>query len=317
MEFFIPRRGAHWCGGGEFLIPSKRSLVWRWNDPSLGISYFQERRSLGGGKIRLANSYSQESAHWSGDGKIPRKDPSREISYSQQRRSLVWQKDPSRMIRLGPWNFLFLGEAVTGLEAERSVLGISYLQERCSLVWRRKDPSGEFLILRRGAHWSVRRKDPSWEFLIPRRGAHWSGGGKIRLGNFLFPEEALAGVEAERSVSGIPIPKERRSLVWRRKDPSRMIRFGPWNFLFPGEALTGLEAERSVLEGKIRLGSREKKNSQRHSPEKMIRARVESSPRSPSFRAAAPLPIELWILASPAQRLQCQRASPADRLSGG
>ena len=40
----------------------------------------------------------------------------------------------------------------------------------------------------------------------------------------------------------------------------------------------------------------------------MIRARVESSPRSPSFRAAAPLPIELWILASPAQRLQCQRA---------
>ena len=42
----------------------------------------------------------------------------------------------------------------------------------------------------------------------------------------------------------------------------------------------------------------------------MIRAQVESSPRSPSFRAAAPLPIELWSLASPAQRLRCLRAWP-------
>ena len=44
---------------------------------------------------------------------------------------------------------------------------------------------------------------------------------------------------------------------------------------------------------------------------------AESSPRPPSLRVAAPLPIELWSLASPAPRLPCQRASPAGRLSGG
>ena len=42
------------------------------------------------------------------------------------------------------------------------------------------------------------------------------------------------------------------------------------------------------------------------------RARVESSPHPPSFRAAAPLPIGLRSLASPAQRLLCQaRTRPA------
>ena len=40
------------------------------------------------------------------------------------------------------------------------------------------------------------------------------------------------------------------------------------------------------------------------------------APRSVSFRAAEPLPIELWILTSQALRLQSQKASPADRLSG-
>ena len=49
---------------------------------------------------------------------------------------------------------------------------------------------------------------------------YWAGGGKIRLGNFLLPGEALAGLEAERSVSGISCSQERRSHGWRWKDPS-------------------------------------------------------------------------------------------------
>ena len=52
--------------------------------------------------------------------------------------------------------------------------------------------------------------------------------------------------------------------------------------------------------GKIRLGDprleEEKRIPKNHSPAKMIRAREESSLRSPSFGAAEPLPIELWIL---------------------
>ena len=141
----------------------------------------------------------------------------------------------------------------------------------------------------------------SGNFLLP-------GDGKIRLENFLFPGEALTGLEAGRSVSGIRLGdfllqgdgkirlgpwlkslRERRSPGWRLEDPSRR----PFS-----------------AQGR-------KKNSQGHSPAKMIRARVESSLRSVSFRAAEPLPIELWILTSQALRLLCQRASPADRLSGG
>ena len=166
----------------------------------------------------------------------------------------------------------------------------SYSQERRSPGWRRKDPSGggkirlgDFPIPRRGGHWAG-------DFPIPRRDCHWAGGGKIRLMEILIPRRGgrWAGV-SWKFLMEILIPR----------------RGGHW-----------AEVERPVSE--IRLGSREKKNSQRRSPsKKMIRARVESSPRSPSFRAAAPLPIELWILASPAQRLQCQRASPADRLTGG
>ena len=102
-------------------------------------------------------------------------------------------------------------------------------------------------------------------------------------------------MEVKRSVSEIRLgpgfnsySQERRSLGWRWKDPSR----------------------RSV-------SARGRNNNfERRSPsKKMIRARVGSSLRSPSFRAAASLPIGLWILTSQAQRLQCQRASPADRLS--
>ena len=63
--------------------------------------------------------------------------------------------------------------------------------------------------------------DPSWtwiDFFILRRGAHRAGGYKIRLGDdpsrtwieFLFSAEALAGLEAIKSVS-------------------EMIRLGPWS----------------------------------------------------------------------------------------
>ena len=131
-----------------------------------------QRRSLGcGGKNRLG--------------------PGETLSQGEALTGLEAERSVSEMIRLRAWNFLFPGEALTGLEAERSVSGISYSQERRSLVWRRKDPSREFLI--------------------PRRGAHWSGGGKIRLGNFLFPGEALTGLETERSVSGISLQEEAKN----------------------------------------------------------------------------------------------------------
>ena len=47
--------------------------------------------------------------------------------------------------------------------------------------------------------------------------------------------------------------------------------------------------------------SRRKKEFEGRSPAKMIRARAESSPRSVSFGAAEPFPIELWILTSQAR----------------
>ena len=56
---------------------------------------------------------------------------------------------------------------------------------------------GEFLIPSRGGHWAGGGKIRLGEFLIP------SKGGKIRLKNFLFPGEAVTGLEAERSVSRI------------------------------------------------------------------------------------------------------------------
>ena len=52
---------------------------------------------------------------------------------------------------------------------------------------------------RRSPGW--RLEDPSRGFLVPRRGARRVGGWKIRLGDFLLPGEALAGLEAGRSVS--------------------------------------------------------------------------------------------------------------------
>ena len=45
-------------------------------------------------------------------------------------------------------------------------------------------------------------------------GAHRAGGGKIRLGDFLLPGEALAGLEVERSVSG-----DDPSRTWEYRSP--------------------------------------------------------------------------------------------------
>ena len=71
-------------------------------------------RRAGGGKNRLGlgnMSLLRRGAHWAGGGKI----------------------------RLG--DFSFPGKALTGLEAGRSVSGISRFQERRSPGWRREDPS--------------------------------------------------------------------------------------------------------------------------------------------------------------------------------
>ena len=140
-------------------------------------------------------------------------DPSRTRTYffhSQERRSPGWRrKDPSR-------GFLAFRKALSGLEAERSVSGISCSQERRSPGWRQKDPSRGFLAPKKRRSPSWRRedrefpiprrwKDPSRKFLAPRRGGQWAGG--------------------ERSVSGFFYSQERRSLGWRRKDPSRGISY--------------------------------------------------------------------------------------------
>ena len=47
-----------------------------------------------------------------------------------------------------------------------------------------------------------------------RRGAHRAKGGKIRLGDLLFPGEAVTGLEAERSVLRISCSQKRRSPGW-------------------------------------------------------------------------------------------------------
>ena len=141
-----------------------------------GISYSQERRSLG----------------WKW------KDPSRGNSYSQERRALGWRrKDPSRKFLIPRrWNgkFLFPGEAVTGLEAgrsvseeavigleaERSVSEISYSQRRFIGLEAERSVSGIFFIPRRGGQGGKIRLE---KILIIRTGGHWVGGGKIRLGD--------------------------------------------------------------------------------------------------------------------------------------
>ena len=111
-------RGAHRAGAGiSFWVGllgaraprERRSPGGRWKDPSRtwAISYSKERRSPGW--------------RW--------KDPSRTwaISYSKERRSSGWRwKDPSRTRTF----FSFSGEAVAGLEGERSVSAMIRLGSR-------------------------------------------------------------------------------------------------------------------------------------------------------------------------------------------
>ena len=131
---------------------------------------------------------------------------------------------------------LFPGEAVTGLEVERSVSGISCSQERRSPGWRRKGPSRGFLVPRRGAHRagggkirlgpgnkSLLRR--GGEFPTPRRGAHRAGGGKIRLGEFPIPRRG-----AHRAGGGkIRLGPGNKSLLRRgaHRAGGGKIRLGP------------------------------------------------------------------------------------------
>ena len=101
-----------------------------------------------------------------------------------------------------PGEILSQGEALTGLEVEAGG----------GKIRLGDDPSRtmEFLILRRGAHWSGLEAERSVSgldrILILRRGAHWAGGGKIRL-------------EVERSVSEM-IRRTMEFLIRRSLGPS-------------------------------------------------------------------------------------------------
>ena len=194
-----------------FCSQERRSPGWLWKEPSLGDDPSRILRSahrVGCGKNRLSAMIRlgpghiffilRRGARRVGCGKNRLLAMIR-LGWNRSRGLLA--SELQRLFRLSYGSLLHLdlfpGEAVT----ERSVSKISCSQERRSPGWR----------------W----KDPSWGFLIPRRGARRAGGGKIRLENFLFPGEALTGLEAERSVSKISRSQERRSPGWRRKDPSR------------------------------------------------------------------------------------------------
>ena len=139
------------------------------------------------------------------------------------------------------------------------------------------------------------------------RGAHRTGGGKNRLGRsvlemihlgpgyiFLFSGEAL-----------------------RRKEPSRKIRLGPgWNLILRRGA-------HRVGGNKIRPFSKDPSRTMeflilRKSAQEFLILRrggisYSQERRSLGWRWKDPY----WSEKSAAQRLPCQRASPADRLSGG
>ena len=151
----------------------RRSPGWRLEDPSRGfLAPWRGAHRVGGGKIRL------------GPGNI-----------SLLRRGAHRTETPTK-IRLG--DFSLPGEALTGLEAGRT-----------SLLWRGAHRAGGGKNrLGPGKSLKERRslgKDPSRGFLVPRRGAHRVGGWKIRLGDFLFPGEALTGLEVGRSVLDLGI----------------------------------------------------------------------------------------------------------------
>ena len=187
---------------------------------------------LGPGNKGLLGS----GAHRAGGGKIRLgDDPIRARGLLAAELQRLFQLSYGSLLRLD----LFPEKALTGLEVERSVSGISCSQERRSPGWRLEDPSRGFLAPRRGAHragealtgleagrsvsrisCSQERRSPGWRWKDPSRGflaplfsAHRAGGGKIRLGDFLLPKGA-------HRVGG-----------WK-------IRLG--DFLLPEEALTGL-----------------------------------------------------------------------------
>ena len=145
--------------------------------------------------------------------------------------------------------FLFSGEALTGLEATRSVSALIRLGPFFLLILRRgahrvggdkirlgDDPSWTLIYSfsqeRRSPGW--RLEDPSWRFLAPRRGAHRAGGNKIRLGNDPSRTMIFSNSQERRSRAG----------GWK-------IRLG--DFLLPKKGAHRLEAIRSVS-AMIRLG---------------------------------------------------------------
>ena len=177
--FFILGRGAHRAGGGKIrlgpgnicLLGKRRSLGWRWKDPSRGTIRRSKRKFL----------FSGEALTWL----------EVERSRTWECKSPGWRwKDPSRgMIRL----MVSQVEALTGLEVERSVSGddpsrsmiYCYFQERRSPCWRWKDPSRtwEYKSLRwwRSPGWGddpsrtriysypQERRSPGWRWKDPSR----------------------------------------------------------------------------------------------------------------------------------------------------
>ena len=97
-------------GLGKYFPKERRSLGWRWKDPSRRCMEFRILRKgdhwSGGGKIRLGEFLiPRRGAHWSGSGKICLgddpfgDDPSRTMEFLIPRRGGHWvwrRKDPSR-----------------------------------------------------------------------------------------------------------------------------------------------------------------------------------------------------------------------------
>ena len=269
-------RGAHRVGGWKIRLQERRSPGWRWKDPSRGfLAPKRGAHRVGGGKIRLGDfllpgeALTGLEAGRSVTGLEAERSVSAMIRLGWIRARGLLAAELQRLFQLSYGSLLFIprrgahragggkirlgdfllpGEALTGLEVERSVSGISCSQERRSPGWRRKDPSRGFLAPRRGAHrvgggkirlgdfllqqrrspvggGKIRLGDffPSWGFLAPRR-AHRVGGWKIRLGDLLLPEKkALAGLEVERSVSRRGAHRAGGGKIRLGDDPSRTM----------------------------------------------------------------------------------------------
>ena len=114
----------------------------------------------------------------------------------------------------GKIRLLLPGEALTGLEVERSVSVISCSQERGGEIRLGISCSQE----RRSPGW--RWKDPSRGFLAPSKAAHRAGGGKIRLGPGNI---SLLGSGAHRAGGGKIRPQKAcKNTQKRAKERERM-----------------------------------------------------------------------------------------------